>query len=52
MFKIFLNMFIDFKEKEGGGEREKERDVKQKEQLVVSHTHSDWGSNLQPRCVP
>ena len=45
-------MFIDFRKR--GSEREKGRniDVREKHQLVASHTLPDWGLNPQPRHVP
>ena len=51
--KICLDMFIDFREREGGREREreKERDVRDKHQSVASPKCPDQGSNLQPRYV-
>ena len=37
-----------------GREREKKRDsyVREKHRSVVSCTHPEWGSNLQPKYVP
>ena len=34
------------------GERERNIDVREKHQLVASHTHPNWGPNLQARYVP
>lgn len=48
-----MDMFIDFKEREEGRERERKREggkegkrninVREKHGSVASHTHSDWG---------
>ena len=40
-------MFIDFKERGRGTERERE-----KHRLVTSHTCLNWGSNPKPMYVP
>ena len=40
---MFINFYF---------ETEREIDMREKHQLVVSYTHPNQGSNLQPRCVP
>ena len=53
---VLFNMFIDFREQEEGGERDREGEkkinVREKHRLVAFHTDPDWGSNPQPRYVP
>ena len=43
------DMFIDFKERRRGKERERQTD---RHRLVASQMHPDWGLNLQPWYVP
>ena len=49
-------MLIDFREGGMGGKererRERNISVREKYQLVASHTHSGWGPNPQPRYMP
>ena len=40
-------MFLWILEREEGKERDRDNDVREKHQLVASHTHPDWGWNLQ-----
>ena len=39
---------LDFRERNGERERERNIDVRKKHILVASHMCPDWGSNLQP----
>ena len=47
---LFLKIRLLILEREEGGDRETL--MWERNWLVASHTHSDWGSNLPPRCVP
>ena len=46
-------MLIDFRERrrEGGRERERNTDVREKHQFVAYSIYPDWGWNLKPRCM-
>ena len=41
-------MFIDLRE----SEKKRKASVREKHLLVASHTHPNWGLNLQPKHVP
>ena len=50
---IFLPLLEDmFRERGREGEREGEKHRCERDTLIGSCTHSDWGPNLQPRYVP
>ena len=48
---MFLLIFL-FREREEGGEKERNINVKEKHQLVVYHMRPDQGLNPQPRYAP
>lgn len=41
-------MPIDIRERGSDGERERNKDVREKHRLVASHMNPDWGSNPCP----
>ena len=41
-----------FLEREKGGERERNINIREKHRLFASRMHPDQGSNLQIRCMP
>ena len=51
LYKIFY-LFIFRERGRMGKERERNIDAREKHQLVASHMHPNWGSNLQPKHVP
>ena len=52
--RTLFSLLLEKEEGKEEGERKGERymDVREKHQLIVSYTFSDWGSNPQPRHVP
>ena len=49
-FVFFFN--VSWFQRERERKRKRNTDVKKKYWFVASHTHPDWGANLQPRYVP